>query len=147
MKRLFFLFVIFFSLLSFTGFAKDSNISNRAIESFNSSFKGATEVSWTVINDYYKASFNLHGQYVAAFYDQDGILVAVSKNISSTQLPITLQAQIKSNYENFWISDLFEVNNEQGTIYYATIESAQSKIVLKSISNFEWETYKARSKF
>ena len=147
MKRLFVTLSISFLLISLSSFARDGRVSARVEESFNASFKGATEVSWTVVKDYYKVSFNLNGQYVSAYYNEESSLVAVSRNITSLQLPVTLQSQIKSNYEKYWISDLFEVVNEQGTTYYITIENGESKIILKSVSNFEWDTFKVHTKF
>ena len=72
-------------------------------------------------------------------------MLALTRNISSLQLPITLQASLKKNYENFWISDLFEVANEQGTTYYVTLEDGDTKLVLKS-GHSEWSTFQKQRK-
>lgn len=143
MKRLVLTLTIALSLISFSSFAKDGITVNQAVlESFKSSFKNATEVNWTVAESYFKADFAMNGQYVAAYYDTYGKMIAMTRNISSLQLPIFLQASLKNNYENYWISDLFEVANEDGTTYYITIENADTKIVLKSSSSSDWSTYK-----
>ncbi|GAC1426363.1 MAG: hypothetical protein NVSMB67_29160 [Flavisolibacter sp.] len=146
MKHLFFVFFLSLSFISFSSFARDGRISNKALESFNNSFKGATDVNWTEVNDYFKASFCLNGQFVTAFYSQEGELVATSRNISSLQLPVTLQSYIKTNYVAYWISDLFEVDNEDGSTFYITIENGSSKIILRSVNSFEWEVFKNHSK-
>ena len=86
-----------FSLVSTTSHATDNTeVSAAVLASFNSSFKNASEVSWkTTGNNIYKADFSLNGQYVTAYYDATANLIAVTRNISSFQLPVTLQAKLK----------------------------------------------------
>jgi hypothetical protein len=143
MKRIFFILTIAFSLTSLSSFAADNEkISPAALESFKSSFKTATEVNWSVSDTYYKANFALNGQYVSAYYDGEGTMIALTRNISSLNLPIALQASLRNTYEAYWISDLVEMANEEGTSYYITLETADTKLVLKSTSNAEWSNYK-----
>src|SRR5687768_18415678 len=123
------------AISSLTAFARVENVSTTVLNSFNKQFAGAKEVQWTTTNDYYKAAFVYNGQNVSAFYQLDGGLIAMTRNISSLELPISLQTNLKNNYSKYWISDLFEISNSEGTSYYVTLENADSKIVLKSNSN------------
>ena len=118
MKRLLVILTIALSLVSLSSFANGEDVSPRAVKSFNKSFKNATEVKWTVTDNYFKADFALNGQYVSAFYNEDGSMIALTRNLSSLQLPIALQADLKSNYNCYWISNVLEVANEEGTSYY-----------------------------
>ena len=145
MKRFLITLTVLFSLISMSRFDSDSKVDSRVLKSFQSSFKNATEVDWTVTNNFYKANFSLNGQYVAAYFDGSGNMMAITRNISSTQLPISLQTNLKNNYEGFWISDLFEVANEEGTTYYVTVENADTKLILRS-SNADWATYQKQRK-
>jgi|SRR5215211_4329615 len=145
MKRILVTLTLLLSLVSFNSFANEEKVNQKVLESFQSSFKNASEVDWTVNDNFYKASFSLNGQYVTAFYNGEAQLVALTRNISSAQLPLSLQTNLKKNHEDFWISDLFEVANEQGTTYYATLENANSRLVLKS-SGAEWTTYQKQRK-
>lgn len=145
MKRILITLTVVLSLISFSSFANEG-ITPAALESFKSSFKNATDVVWTTTSNHYKATFALNGIYVSAYYDNNGAMVAVTRNISSLQLPVTLQTSLKKDHENFWISDLFEMANEDGTTYYATLENADSKIVLRSSSTSSWSVYKKMSK-
>lgn len=115
------------------------------MNSFNSAFRNASDVQWKDCGGYYKADFSLNGQYVTAFYDQNASLMAVTRNISPVQLPVTLQTSLKKDYENYWVSDLFEVSNENGTSYYITVENGETKTILKSFGN-TWLTYKKQQK-
>lgn len=144
MKRLLVTLTIALSFISLSSFA-NGEVSPRAIKSFNSSFKSATEVKWTVNDNYFKADFALNGQYVSAYYDEEGNMKALTRNISSLQLPIALQADLKKNYDSYWISDVLEVANEDGTSYYITLETADTQLILKSNSG-SWNTFKKQRK-
>ena len=146
MKRLVLTLTIVLSLISFNSFANPGEVTPAALQSFNSSFKNATEVNWTVSDSYFKAYFSLNGQYVTAYYGEEGKMLGLTSNISSLQLPITLQSSLKNNYEGYWITDLFEMANEDGTSYYVTLENADSKLVLKSVSNISWSNFKKQRK-
>jgi len=147
MKRLVLTLTIALSFISFSSFANaDDDVSPRALKAFQTSFKNATEVNWSVTENYYKADFALNGQYVTAYYDTDGNMKAVTRNISSLQLPITLQADLKKDYDCYWISDLFELANDDGTSYYITVENADTKLILKASANSGWTTYQKQRK-
>jgi hypothetical protein len=122
-------------------YAQDIKVSAAVVNSFKTSFKNASDVQWKDCGNYYKADFNMSDQYVTAYYGENANLMAVTKNISPVQLPVTLQAKLKSAYEGYWVSDLFEFSDESGTSYYATVENSDTKITLKSVSN-SWTTYK-----
>lgn len=141
MKRLLVTLTIALSLISFSSFANGEDVSPKAIKSFSSSFKNATEVNWTVSNDYYEVNFLLNGQYVTASYDAEGKMITLARNISSLQLPIALQAELKKNYDSYWISDVLETANEKGTSYYITLETADVQLILKSRGD-TWSAFK-----
>ena len=124
----------------------DINVSSAVSASFNNAFKNAADVKWNTAGTYYRADFVLNGQYANAYYDGNANLIAVTRNVSSTQLPITLQARLKAGYEQHWISDLFEVSNEEGVSYYATVENGEGKTTLKSNGTAEWSVYRKQSK-
>lgn len=147
MKRLFFTLTVFCSLVSFTSFAKgDEKVSPTVLEAFQTSFDNATEVEWSISDSYYKANFNMNGRYVSAFYDTDGKMIALTRNISSFELPLMLQASLKKVSEDSWISDLFEMSTDEGTTYYVTLEKAGSKTILKASSLSSWESYQKSRK-
>ena len=121
-------------------------VSAAVLTSFNSSFKNVSEVAWKTTGNFYKANFAMNGQYVTAFYDATAKLVAVTRNVSSVQLPVTLQTALKKSYEAYWISDLFELSDENGTSYYVTVENGDAKITLKSTQVNEWTVYQKSRK-
>ena len=141
MKPLFILMLTVSSFFSTASNAADI-VSPKALKAFEKTFTNATEVAWTITENYYKVEFLLSGQTINAFYNEEGKLIGVSRNISSLQLPIILQAEIKKEYSNYWITDLFEMSNDDGAEYYLTIEDADNKTILKSsVGSNYWMVY------
>ena len=128
--------------VSLSAFANDEKVSPKVLNAFNTEFTTAQEVEWTTTNEYYRASFDMNGAKVFAFYNMDGELMGLTRNISSSQLPVNLQASLKKNYSGYWISDLFEVANNNGNSYYVTLENGEKKVVLNSANGSDWSTYK-----
>ncbi|MEI9944203.1 MAG: hypothetical protein WDN26_08240 [Chitinophagaceae bacterium] len=124
---------------SLFAFAGEGNVVNaEVLNAFNKEFTGATDVQWTSRDNYFRANFVFNDQYVSAFYSADGEMMGLTRNISSLQLPIKLQTKLKKSYSNYWISDLFEVSNNDGTKYYITVEDADTKIILQSTDYNSW---------
>ena len=128
-------------------FANDNDgISKSVKTSFSKDFKSATNVQWQQKSKFDKATFSLNDQTMFAYYDPTGMLLAVSRNITSENLPIKLQADLKNTYANYWISDLFENAAHDATTYYITLENADQKLILHSTDSSEWSVYKTISK-
>jgi hypothetical protein len=131
----FFFSIALFTLFGVNTFAADSPVTKPVLHSFQKSFSSAKEVAWTVSKDIYKAEFTFTNQHVTAYYDGAGTLLGLSKNILSTQLPVLLQNSLKENYNDYWIASLIEFSTEEGTSYYATLENADNKMIIKSNVN------------
>ena len=143
MKKLIIAAAMFVSLSAFAGKEK---VNEKVLHAFNTEFVNAQEVEWTISSDYFKASFGMNGQRVSAFYNTDGELMGLTRNIPSSQLPVRLQTSLSKEYSKYWISDLFEVSNNDGTSYYLTLENGNNKVVLKSSAGTNWSTYKKARK-
>jgi len=140
MKKIIITLAMVLSLSASFAFTGERAVNNRALSAFRTEFAGATNVDWTVGNDYYKVTFNMGEQKLFAFYSGSGEFMAVTRYISSFNLPINLHKSLKKTYSNYWISDLFEIANGDGTSYYVTLETADTKIVLKSTDG-HWSVY------
>ena len=141
MKPLFILIMTVSSFFATTTSAADI-VSPKALKSFATTFATATEAAWTVTGNHYRVEFQLNGQTLNAFYNEAGKLIYVWRNISSLQLPIILQTELKKEFPNYWITDLFEISTDNGAEYYITIEDADTKTVLKSsLTSASWMLY------
>ncbi len=145
MKPLFIILTLLAVNFASPVFATGRDIKPTVLKSFNATFSSAKDVEWTITENLYKARFELNGQMVNAYYSTSGSMLGVTRNINSHQLPLTLQTALKKDYSAFWITDLFELNKDEGTSYYVTIETADAKLVLQSNQN-NWNIYSKSQK-
>jgi hypothetical protein len=131
----FFISLILLLVFGMNTFASDTMVSPNVLRSFQKTFSTAKEVSWSAGSKVYKAEFVYRDQFITAYYDTDGSMLALTKNISSTQLPLLLGNSLKKNYEGYWIAGLVEVSTQFETTYYATLENGDSKLILQSAQN------------
>ncbi|HEY4111521.1 hypothetical protein [Puia sp.] len=134
------------SVSAFAGKNDDGVVNQLAVKSFKKDFTGASNIIWEQRDSYTKATFSLHGQVLFAYYNNNGDLQAVVRNITSDQLPINLLSSLKKAYDGYWISDLFEIVSDDQTSYYVTLENSDKKIVLKSQGTEFWNEYKKEKK-
>ena len=140
MKPLFIALTVLSSVFAKASFAGEEKVTPVVLQSFQNTFN-AKNVEWSVSKNMYKAKFDLNGSVVTAFYDTEGTLVATTRNITLLQIPVTLQSAVKKDYQHMWVTDLFEVANDDGTHYYLTIENADTKIILRSSGSARWGIY------
>jgi hypothetical protein len=121
--------------------ASNDEVNQLAVKSFHKEFVNAKNIVWEQKQDYVKVTFSMNDQVLFAYYNNEGDLTAVVRNIVSDQLPISLLTSLKNEYTGFWISDLFEIASNDQTTYYVTIENADKKIVLRSNGTENWSVY------
>ena len=147
MKKIFLSIALILSVGISSTFANDNDgISKSVRTSFRHDFGTAENVQWQQKSKFLKATFNLNNQVLFAYYDPTGMLLAVSRNISSENLPIKLQAELRNHYSKYWISDLFENATRDETKYYVTLENADQKLILQSNDSNTWYVYQNESK-
>jgi len=140
--------ILAMTLIVSTSFAsiEPQTVNGQALNTFNSEFVGATDATWTINKDFYQVSFTLDGQQMFAYYNKSGEFMAVSQNISSVQLSNYLKKGLKKVMSNRWITDLFEITNNDQISWYVTIESADEKIVLRSDNGGKWRVFQTIEK-
>ncbi len=126
--------------------AEAPEVNAQVLNAFKTQFGAATDVEWSTGSNFYKASFLYNNNYVFAYYNTEGEFMATVRNISSVNLPMLLQTNLKQNYDDYWISDLYELAKNDGTAYFITLENADQKIILKSSGGTEWTLHKKSGK-
>jgi hypothetical protein len=121
-------------------------VNAKAASSFKKEFTQAQDVKWENSKQYVKATFKMNDQVMIAYYSNSGELLGITRNLTTSQLPINLMTDIKKNHKNAWITDLFEVTANDETNYYVTLEDADQTVVLKSTGSYGWSTYKKEKK-
>jgi len=128
---------------SFANTTEDGN--DAATASFHKDFKKVEVVEKHIGKNFTKFTFKMNDVIMSAFYNENGQLLAITRNIQSNQLPLQLLMQIKKDYSNYWISDLFEYNGDGSSNYYITLETADQRVILRS-NGTEWEVYDKKIK-
>jgi hypothetical protein len=146
MKKIMMTLALALTLSTMYAFTGEEAINKQALHAFKTEFIGATDIAWTVSGDFYKVTFTMSEQKLFAYYDKSGELMGATRYISSFQLPLNLQSSLRKSYSNYWISDLFELANHDGTGYYVTLETADVKIILKSTDGSNWSVYEKTQK-
>ena len=150
MKKTFFTFAI--SMLGFAGnsFAatpKSADPVPANVESvFSEQFSTAMDVRWEEGKNFFKATFEDWGRTLFAFYADNGDLMGVASNLSTTTLPVRLRTQIGKNYPGYWVSDLFGYHRADEKGFVITLENADKVIVLRSVGKEGWSVYKTTVK-
>jgi hypothetical protein len=145
------------ALVSFTAFSfaavtptttslAPASISKNVINSFNREFANASNIQWEVKENFVKVQFNVNDMVLFAYFNKGGELIAVTRFISPNQLPPELLTSLKKTNSNYWVSDLFEIQTESGTSYFATVENADQIVVLKSEGINGWQTFQKEKK-
>jgi hypothetical protein len=137
---------------SFT-YASDSKDIIRLVNAnFKQQFKTAQIISTDASGKYTKVTFRQNDIIMTAFYSDNGNLLALVRNMLSSQLPADLRMDLKNNYGDYWITELFELkgedhaNHENVNCYYVSLESANSRVVLRSVDDSTWEVFDEKSK-
>ena len=121
-----------------SSFANDEKVRSEVVKSFTSKFNSAREVTWTTGSTYYRAAFIYNGNWMYAYYNKSAELLGLRRNIVSTQLPFYLQDNLKKNFAAYWITDLFELSDEDGYRYYVTLQNADKTRILVSEDGSGW---------
>ncbi len=145
-KRILLVSIVLISFTAFSFAADVPAISKNVISSFNKQFSNARDIQWENQANFVKARFTMNDMVLFAYFNKTGELIAVTRFISPNQLPLALMTSLKKTHTDSWISDLFEIQTESGTAYYATIENADYVIVLKSEGISGWNTFQKNRK-
>jgi hypothetical protein len=135
-------------LLTFSSsYATPTDDSNEAVKvAFHKDFKKAELMGTEVRPNFTKLTFKMNDVVMYAFYSDNGQLLAVTRNITSNQLPIQLLLEVKRDYSDYWITDLFELNGDGASNYYITLENPNSRVTLRSSGSDSWAVYDKKVK-
>ena len=128
-------------LFAATSFAKPvDSVKGEINASFKKDFRNAQLVNTETHEAFTKVTFKMNEVIMFAFYSKTGDLLAVTRNITSSQLPLNLLMSLKNDYSAYWITELFEFTGDGSSCYYVSLESAEGKVTLRSNGD-SWEVY------
>lgn len=142
MKKLLIAALITASLAT-SAFAKETNkISFRTDNNFHTQFDKAQNVSWTIKDNFTKASFDMNGEKLEAFYNLQGEMIGTSRNISITQLPAEATKAFTKHYGGYTLKEAIHFEGTEEDAYYLSAENEKEALVLKVSNNSNISIFK-----
>ncbi len=135
--------------LSVSVFAKDDSkrVNYKVMDNFRQEFAEAKDVTWTIGNEFAKASFTtIQGQKAEAFYSFQGERIAVSKAIGLNKLSTEANKTIAKKYANYKATDAIELDNGETTKFYVSLENGLEKIILEIAEQGDVSVFKRTKK-
>lgn len=103
----------------------------RVLESFKKEFSSAENVSWNRLENFEKATFQLGGSWVVAYFSENGQLEGCARDIFYNQLPLTVMTAVDKKYADAEIINVREITNANGTHYLVSLEKNKRKLKVK----------------
>ena len=122
-----------------------TNDNGEVKDAFRHDFGNGKLMSTEDHDNYSKVVFNMNGQVMTAFYSTTGSLLAVTRNLVTSQLPMNLLLNFKKQYSEYWVTDLFELSQDGESNYYLTLENGDKNVTLLSNGD-SWEVYSSAKK-
>jgi len=145
MKRLY-IAVILLTSISLSSFAggpagatagknKTRHVNNAhsfvGIENFNRTFPQAVITEYKSKGDLTEVNFMWNGLQLMAFYSTEGELVATSRTIEFTSLPVAAQLKLKADYSDYLPRQAIEFDAaDNGTSYYVSVVNVKTTLLL-----------------
>lgn len=119
------------------------NVSKVVAKAFSSKYANAADVNWKAHPAFYFASFKLSEQKYTATFATNGELIAVSREISSAELPLAVTSALASNYSNYTIAATASEMVMYGETHYYIVADGKTKLLhLKCAPDGSISTFK-----
>jgi hypothetical protein len=125
-----------FSASAFTKDGNDSKATTKVEKSFSKDFSNAANTSWEKKGNIYFAHFEVNNEMIEAAYSEEGELVATSRQVAVTDLPLAITLAIAKKYAGYEIAKKAEeITYEKQTSYYINVGNDKAILKLKCFAN------------
>jgi hypothetical protein len=130
MKRILFAIAFGITTLAASANAKETKVTYHALQSFQRDFGNIENVTWTNAKDnLFRASFDADGQTISVYYNVEGDFVATTIALEKQNLPMKTRLALNRVMADYVITELFEIQSNSETAYYAKgIKDGQTKV-------------------
>jgi hypothetical protein len=130
-----FLTIVFIAVLFVTNASASGHqkVSNKAITHLAANYSTAKDVSWTVSDNFEKASFTAGNEKVDVFYDGYGELVGSAKTMAFDKLPKSALAILTTEYTfpDYQLTDCIEYTDaDDNKSFYVSFGTNEERIIL-----------------
>ena len=133
MKKLTGILTALILFVSASSFAPNEEIVSAKIKSaFEKTFTSASDVKWNKSDGFYFANFKINQQVLSAAFDEEGEFLGASRNITLSQLPLSISLALQNDYADYTIGSVTEMTTERQTNYYITAENSKRIVTIKA---------------
>lgn len=118
--------------------ASRNEISAKAQRNFLKNYKDATGAEWKKVSTGFVVTFKQQDTKTSVFYTRNGIVDCTINYYSADKLPENVRHLVKTNFYDYEIGFVTEVNKNGITSYLVKIEDSTSIKTVKVIGG-EWE--------
>jgi len=136
MKKVTFIALMVITIATSAFAGDNSSLNFKGADHFDKTFPHATKVTFEVKRDFTEVNFTWNNLLLQAFFDKQGNLIGVSRQIEVSSLPLSYVMNINREYEGFDIIEAIEFDHaETGMSYFATIVKGDKKYILNIASD------------
>lgn len=104
----------------------------KVLTAFTSKFRQADKVTWKQVDEIYIANFEMNTREFAAAYSKEGEMIAVSRKLTTDQLPLIVLTSLEERFEGYKLpGQVTEIIMDGATSYYLTLEGATRFLQIK----------------
>ena len=141
MKKFFFIALMAVGLAS-SAFAGTSSVNISVLNNFKSSFGNANDISWTLKDDFAKATFTLNNVKMEAFFNSAGELIGTSKNISMDEVPVSAKRTFAKKFGGYTVTEAIHFEGADENAYYISADNNSESVIIKLAENGQVTTFK-----
>ena len=133
---------ILFSTSIFANNTEPAPVTEKVLQAFEESFKGAEKVSWHEYLNHYEVKFLHNAIDSRIVYDADGNILRTTRYYSGEQLPLFVRAKLERQYKGKKVFGVTELATEGELDYYIVLEDAKTWTHVKCNATGSMETTK-----
>jgi len=107
-------------------FAKDVNVSEKALKAFETTFTGARNVVWTSNDNVYNVTFTQDEVATSVNYDGQGNFLSSRRYYRNAKLPIDIQCKLQKQFSGKTVYGVTEIAVADNVYYFIKMEDATS---------------------
>lgn len=131
MKKLLFAACLSISLAASAFTPDEKKISNKIKDNFANSYVDASNVEWSTMSTYVKASCNLNGKKTDVYYDFDGEMIGQSQQVTLESLPVSAKRTFAKKYADYTVKEAIKFDTDDESAYFISAENDKESVILK----------------
>ena len=113
---------------------KEAKVTTSLQSKFETTYAGATNVTWTVNDKFQKASFTLNGVQMTAFYDLNNDYVATTHPTKADVLSTVALNRISKAYKGYEIGKVIEYDNGS-KVLFVDLKKGEKEVLVRVMPN------------